>query len=241
LEREKIPTTQISLIREHTEGMRPPRALYVPFELGRPFGHPNAPDLQQKVLLTALTLLERTDGPLIEDFEPLSIDLKKDNQDIEGWVCPINLAIPQNSLNDIQKLAIDLKQEVALLQPWYRESIKFFKGRRLDGLTNYSPLEIIDLLVSFIKNPEIESYLPNQPIGRALKLTSDDLKYFYFQSAMARPTNISDNQLENWFYGETLAGKLLIKIRSICLEHKSKALQLIGRTNFVPNAMLKYV
>jgi hypothetical protein len=58
---------------------------------------------------------------------------------------------------------------------------------------------------------------------------------------MARPTNISDGQLENWFYGETLAGKLLIKIRAICLDHESKTLQLIGRTNFVPNAMLKHV
>jgi hypothetical protein len=99
---------------------------------------------------------------------------------------------------------------------------------------------IIDFLVSFIKDPNMKNNLSNQSIGRALKLTSDGLKYFYFQSAMARPFNISDNQLESWFYGETLAGKLLIKIRAICLGHKNEVLQLIGRTNFVPNAMLKY-
>ena len=41
LERGGVPTTQISLIREHTERIRPPRALWVPFELGRPFGVPH--------------------------------------------------------------------------------------------------------------------------------------------------------------------------------------------------------
>ena len=137
-------------------------------------------------------------------------------------------------------LAIELKQEITLLQPWYQESVRNFKGRRLDGLTTHSPLEILDFLISFIEDPNMKNYLSNQSISRALKLTSDDLKYFYFQSAMARPTNISDNQLENWFYGETLAGKLLIKIRAICLGHENEVLQLIGRTNFVPNAMLKY-
>ena len=221
--------------------MHPPRALYVPFELGRPFGTPNDPGLQRCVLLDALKLLERTDGPLIEDFEFSSADRKKINEDNEGWACLVNLAIPPNNLNDIQRLTIDLKQEVTLLQPWYQESIKNFNGRRLDGLTVHSPLKIIDLLVSFIIDPDIKSFLSNQPIGRALKLTSDDLKYFYFQSAMARPTNISDNQLENWCYGETLAGKLLINIRAICLGHENEVLQLIGRTNFVPNSMLKYV
>jgi hypothetical protein len=35
LEREGIPTTGISLVREHTEKIRPPRALWVTFELGR--------------------------------------------------------------------------------------------------------------------------------------------------------------------------------------------------------------
>ena len=138
-------------------------------------------------------------------------------------------------------LAIELKQEITFLQSWYQESVRNFKGRRLDGLTTHSPMEIIDFLISFSGDPNMKKHLSNQPIIYSLKLTSDDLKYFYFQSEMARPTNISDNQLENWFYGETLAGKLLINIRAICLGHENEVLQLIGRTNFVPNSMLKYV
>ena len=220
--------------------MQPPRALYVPFELGRPFGLPNNPQMQRRVLIEALELLERTDGPFIKDFDTISGEFDS-NEENEGWVCPVNLATPQTNLSDLQKLAIDLKQEVALLRPWYQESIKNFNGRRLDGLTAYSPEEIIDCLLSFIENQHVESFISGQHIGRAIKLSADDLKHFYFQSAMARPKNISDNQLENWFYGETLAGALLIKMRTICLDHENESLKLIGRTNFVPNAMLKYV
>ena len=39
-EEEGLATTQISLIRIHTERTRPPRALWVPYELGRPIGVP---------------------------------------------------------------------------------------------------------------------------------------------------------------------------------------------------------
>jgi len=226
------------LIREHTEGLRPPRALCVPFELGRPFGAPNEPDFQRRVLLAALKLLERNDGPFIEDFPDKP---PGPPADMEGWTCPVNLARPETDISDAEKLELNLKQEVALLRPWYEESIKNFKGRRLDGLTDYTPEEIIDFLVSFVDDPAIESFIADLPLGRALKLTADDLKHFYIQAAMARPGNISDIQMGDWFYGETRAGKLLIKMREICLSHEVEALQMIGRTNFLPNAMLKHV
>jgi hypothetical protein len=226
------------LIRKHTEGLRPPRALCVPFELGRPFGSPNEPDFQRRVLLAVLKLLERNDGPFIEDFPDTP---PGPPADMEGWTCPVNLARPATDLSDAEKLALDLKQEVALLRPWYEESVKNFNGRRLDGLTDYSPEEIIDSLVSFVDDPSIASFMAEQPLGRALKLTADDLKHFYVQAAMAKPGNISDIQMGDWFYGETLAGQLFIKMREICLGHEVEALQNIGRTNFVPNAMLKHV
>ena len=68
IEREGVPTAQISLIREQTAAIRPPRALWVPFMLGRPFGAPNAPDFQRKVLRALLALFERSAGPVLEDF-----------------------------------------------------------------------------------------------------------------------------------------------------------------------------
>jgi hypothetical protein len=40
LQEEAVPAVTISLIRLHTEKVRRPRALWVPFELGRPLGAP---------------------------------------------------------------------------------------------------------------------------------------------------------------------------------------------------------
>ncbi len=69
IEDEGIATVAVSLIRPQTENTRPPRALWVPFELGRPFGPPNDPVFQKRVILAALRLLERGGGPVrIADF-----------------------------------------------------------------------------------------------------------------------------------------------------------------------------
>ncbi len=63
IEEEGIATVAVSLIRPQTENTRPPRALWVPFELGRPFGPPNDPVFQKRVILAALRMLERGRRP----------------------------------------------------------------------------------------------------------------------------------------------------------------------------------
>ena len=72
LEDEGIATTQISLIREHTRQIQPPRALWVPFELGQPLGAPDEPELQLRVLRAVLGLLERETGPVLEDWQEIN-------------------------------------------------------------------------------------------------------------------------------------------------------------------------
>ena len=63
-----MATTQISLVREHTAAMGPPRALWVPFILGRPFGVPGDAAFQQRVLRSVLNLLEAPAGPVLADY-----------------------------------------------------------------------------------------------------------------------------------------------------------------------------
>ena len=63
-----ITTVSISLLREITEKIQPPRALYVPFPLGYPLGEPNNADLQTRVIQAAFALLPRNDTPVLETF-----------------------------------------------------------------------------------------------------------------------------------------------------------------------------
>jgi hypothetical protein len=69
IEREGISTVSISLLREVTEVIRSPRALFVPYKLGHPLGAPNDPSLQHRIISCALSLLKRTDVPVIEEFK----------------------------------------------------------------------------------------------------------------------------------------------------------------------------
>ena len=68
LEAAGIATVSISLLREITEKVRPPRALFVPFPLGYPLGRPHDADLQTRIMRAAFALLERVDAPVLEDF-----------------------------------------------------------------------------------------------------------------------------------------------------------------------------
>ena len=95
--------------------MKPPRALHVPFELGRPCGGADKPEFQRKVLLTALKLLERTDGPILENFSE-NVPISPDEIDAqEGWSCPVNLPNPVSTDN----FTSGIMNEISLLQPWY--------------------------------------------------------------------------------------------------------------------------
>jgi len=63
-----ITTVSISLLREITEKIRPPRALFVPCPLGYPLGEPDNPNLQTRIMRAAFVLLPRTDVPVLENF-----------------------------------------------------------------------------------------------------------------------------------------------------------------------------
>ena len=64
LEEDGIATVAIALIRPQAENTRPPRALWVPFELGRPFGPPSDAAFQKRVLVAALGMLVDGGGPV---------------------------------------------------------------------------------------------------------------------------------------------------------------------------------
>jgi hypothetical protein len=68
IERHGITTASISLLREVTEIIRPPRALFVPYKLGFPLGEPHNAELQHKIIGTALNLYQFENTPLIETF-----------------------------------------------------------------------------------------------------------------------------------------------------------------------------
>ena len=131
----------------HTEQIRPPRALAVPFELGRPLGAPNEPAFQRRVLEDCLNLLERPTGPVLEDFpDPPPGEAAADQEPDgapDGWACPVNFAPPVADMSDADVLHEALLQEVALLRPWYDRSKDNRNGRTGFGISEKTPEEIV--------------------------------------------------------------------------------------------------
>ena len=163
--------------------MQLPRFLWVPFELGRPFGAPNAPDFQKRVLAAALELLEREDGPVIlEDF-PEAAPVADPNQEGPAWTCPITF--PSSEENQAELPAAVFK-EIDLLSPWHEIYVE--KGGRpmprASGLETKIFITLLAELAAGAETPEAETMLP---IHEWVRLGCDELRAWYVEAAQGQP------------------------------------------------------
>ncbi len=65
IERAGIPTVSVTLCREVTDRVAPPRALFADFPFGYPLGAPNDAALQTRIILSAVALLAENVPPAI--------------------------------------------------------------------------------------------------------------------------------------------------------------------------------
>lgn len=230
LEAAGLPTVQISLIREHTERMTPPRALWVPFELGRPLGVPGDADFQKRVLRAALSLLERTDGPFIADHDE-DVPAGAASADGDGWVCPVSFPAPA----DEETAAAALRREVQGLKPWYELGLER-RGRTTVGVSGLSIDQVADYIAAFAEQgAEAQSPLTGLPLAEAFKRANDDLQTFYQEAATAQPGHGGSHaDVLDWFWGQTQAGKLLLACRERSREGDDAALRFICERLMVP-------
>lgn len=231
LEQNGIATTSISLVREHSEAMRPPRALWVPFALGRPFGAPDAPEFQRRVLLAALRLLEAPSGPVLQDFE----------EDAPGGVreqgtlsCPVSFersARPREG-----ELARALLAEVAQLRPWH-ELARTRRGRSTFGVSGLSVNDAAAFVAAITDSGALEARAIEEGFALRLKRICDDLRAWYEEALAAQPGTPSRETLQDWFWERTAAGSAFFELQRICLQSGDKALQQFGTVQLVPRAV----
>lgn len=232
IEEAGVPTTQISLVRIHTAAMQPPRALWVPFELGRPFGPPDNADFQKNVVVAALKLLERDAGPVLEDYP---IDAPPHQGEQEGWTCPINLSLPKSELSGAAAVEAALRDEVGQLSSWYDRALEKRGGRTTVGVSGLEIDDIVKLVAGLFGDEMPASPRADLTLSQAIKLGTEDLKAFYTEAASAQPGDASGAQLTDWYWGETKAGETLLKLRTICVESDDPAMQLLGNVLLVPS------
>ena len=234
LETAGIPTTQISLIREHTETIRPPRALWVPFELGRPLGAPEDPDLQRRVLRMTLELLEISDGPVLLGFPEEIGDAADSVGKAPGvWACPVGFAPAVKEETDLEKLVSEFKREAATLRPWYDLWLEKH-GRSAVG--NFDPDAASALLGGFALGKLNQAPAMDMSLAVAIRLAAQDLKAFYFEAAASLPgADLPESAAFNrWFWNETAAGLVLRKVKERCVDEKDESLRMTGARLLIP-------
>lgn len=211
-----MPTTGISLVREHTETMRPPRALWVTFELGRPLGVPDDPPLQRRVVKAALDLLARTDGPLIADYPEHVPEVT----DFSGWACPINLA-PAT----IESLAAEIDR----LVPWYDRSRERL-GRTTVGLSGLD-MQAAGALVTRALDGAL-------PPAQTLKEATDDLRAYYLEAAAAFLDPGSPKSRKEWLWSETKLGQSLLALQPRLAASTDPQHKILGNLTLIPGRHL---
>lgn len=231
LETRGIPTVTIGLVRLHMEQTRPPRGLWVPFQLGRPLGEPEDPAFQRRVLLQALGLLERPDGPVIlEDFP----DDPPNWQDTAGWTPPA-LPMPPTPA-DPAGWAAAFADELAALKPaWEVAQARY--GRTTVGLSTQAPSDWPGFATRFLAG-ELPTVPAHGTPALALRFLCDDVKAMHGEAAQAHGPAPSSRQIDAWFWRQTLAGRLLIALRAAALQSGNNALKTVGGRFFVPGQWL---
>ena len=228
LEERGLPTTVLALVLPQVENTRPPRALMVPFMLGRPLGEPNDSDFQRRVLLQALRLLERTDGPVILEHFP---DDNPSHADRSGWEPSVKVPAPR-AFDDAEAWESAFRDELELVLPaWERFEARF--GRSTVGLSGQSLQDWPEFATAFLRG-ELPTVAMHDTPALALRFLCDDIKAMYGEAAQADGPAPSAGQIDRWFWRETVAGQLLIALRSKAMDSPNNALKTVGGRFFVP-------
>ncbi len=227
LEQEGVPTAQISLIREQTAAIKPPRALWVPFMLGRPFGAPNEADFQRKVLRSLLSLFERQSGPVLEDFPEEAPAAAAQET---GFACPVSFASVQANAGGVAQA---LRDEVAQLAPWYDLARKR-RGRTTVGIFGATVDDAVNHIATYLGDAPNPPAVPGMSAGLAVKRACDDLKAYYYEAAAAQPGNLAAPAIDEWFWRDTAAAQAFLEIREICLNSDDDSLKPLGKLSLIP-------
>ncbi len=116
-----MTTTGIVLIEEHAQRVKPPRMLAVPFFFGNALGEPDNPEYQHRVLRAAFDLLDRDQGPVL--------------QQLPDEMVPDILMQGSETSNTSEEKALNAADELTSLRAYYEEWGNAHGGRTAVGLS----------------------------------------------------------------------------------------------------------
>jgi hypothetical protein len=207
LEAAGVATTSISMVREHTEKTRPPRALFVPFPFGYAMGRPNDPELQHRVLRAALDLLAEPAGPVLRDFPDDAEPGDQPFAPVQASGIPATAGVPE-----------DPALETTQMRRYHEQWLAASGGRTAFGLSGIPATRfrgVVRFLQSFAaeEDAELDERPAGVPLPNFIRYCADDLKTLFFEGRMAMKPSAGGDEIARWFWAETAAGQLLRRVR----------------------------
>jgi hypothetical protein len=207
LETEGIATTAISMVREHSEKTKPPRALFVPFPFGHALGRPDDPALQHRVLRAALDLLAEPTGPVLRDFP----------DDAEPGDQPAAPA-QASGIAPAATVPEDPALETAQMRQYHEQWLARSGGRTAFGLGGVPATRfrgVVRFLQAFAagEDADLEERPAAVPLPNFIRYCADDWKALYFEGRLAMKPSSSGDDVARWFWAETAAGQVLRRVR----------------------------
>ena len=198
-----ISTTGTVFVKEHAERVKPPRMLWVPFGFGNALGKAGDPGLQHQILSAALDLLDRKQGPVLEEFPDDTapeVLLQASAADHSGDGRGLNPA-----------------DELTALRPYYERWVEKQNGRTQVGLCGV-PQHRFRGVVRFLEGysrgetQDTEERPEGITVPQYIRYCADDLKAFYYEARMEQRPDSSDSQVHDWFWSETTMAQLMVKL-----------------------------
>ena len=184
----------------------------------------------------ALELLAASlQGPVLTDFpddEPAGIAPET------PLACPVSFAAQTAELDVGGELFDAFRAEVDGLRNWYGEAVRR-RRRTTADTTGLAPEAVAQFVAAFARGETPDNPVAEVPLGMALKMATEDLKAYYNESVTAQPGRDTDsNRLEDWFWGETAAARVLNEVRKYCLERDTPEYKALGHMLLVPQRQL---
>ena len=151
-EAEGFATVLVGFVREHIELIKPPRALWLDFPMGRPMGKPNDSEYQLKVIRAAFELFDAPSGPVLEDFADV-IPVKDGRM---GYALPPELVLSADDIGDVDALLAEVQAEIEGLRPSYEAAVAA-RGRTTVGASELAVPRLAPHIAAFVKGDKLRS------------------------------------------------------------------------------------
>lgn len=188
--------------------------------------------------MALLNLLEAPGGPLLTDFPD---DEPESSGESTVLACPV--FFPQETVEtaETDRLKAAFHREIAAMRPWYDMAVTR-RQRTTVGISGIPLEDLEDFIYTFVKDKEPENPRKDLSLAFALKFAVEDLKSYYIEAITSQPgqEGASSRTLDEWFWGETKAGEVLLQVKRVCETSEERTMKMVGGHFLVPGKFARH-